>query len=104
MPRRGMASLAGVGLVVKPWHSPSLACLTTLLASAVKENARGLRRGTLEGRAGRGFSQRRSEDWGANEGIHAGDSREVTRLNPGAFSAVSGTRALIQLTHIKTLP
>ena len=73
MPHRGMASLASVGLNMKPWLSASLAWLNTLPALRSREGE-GLRRGTLEGRAGRDSVKRRSEDWGANEGIHAGDS------------------------------
>ena len=84
MPRRGMASLANVGLDEKPWLSASLAWLITLPARSSREGE-GLRRGTLEGRAGRDFSKRRSESWRANEGIHAGDFRVVTRLKPEAF-------------------
>ena len=41
MPHRGMASLASVGLATKPWHSASLAWLTTLPASTIYENAKG---------------------------------------------------------------
>jgi hypothetical protein len=70
--------------MVKPWLSASLACLNTLPASGSKKSE-GLSRSTLEGRAGRDFSKIRSEDWGANEGIHAGNSRVVMRLKPGAF-------------------
>ena len=40
MPHRGMAALASVGLVVKPWHSASLAWLNTLPASTVQERRR----------------------------------------------------------------
>jgi hypothetical protein len=86
MPHRGMASLASVGLAEKPWLSASLAWLTTLPASVSSREGEGLRRGTLEGRAGKDSAKRGSEDWGANEGIHAGDSRVVTRLKPEAFS------------------
>src|SRR5512140_162986 len=81
MPHRGMTSLAGVGLDEKPWLSASLAWLTPLPAVSSREGE-GLRRGTLEGRAGRDFAEQRSEDWRANEGIHAGDSRVMTRLKP----------------------
>ncbi|MFA5168228.1 MAG: hypothetical protein WC530_06835 [Candidatus Omnitrophota bacterium] len=77
-----MASLASVGLDEKPWLSASLAWLNTLPASTNSKEGEGLRRGTLEGRAGRDSAKRRSEDWGANEGIHAGDSRVVMRLKP----------------------
>jgi hypothetical protein len=86
MPHRGMASLASVGLA----HTTvalgllSVAHHTSRLRSS--REGEGLRRGTLEGRAGRDFSKRRSEDWRANEGILAGDSRVVTRLKPEAFS------------------
>jgi len=68
-----MAALASVGLVEKPWHSASLAWLNTLPAVTSREGE-GLSRGTLEGRAGKDFSKRKSEDWRANEGILAGDS------------------------------
>ncbi len=81
MPHRVMASLASVGLDVKPWLSASLAWLNTLPASALREGE-GLRRGMLEGRAGRDSAKRRSEDWEANEGIRAGDSRVVMKLKP----------------------
>jgi hypothetical protein len=74
MPHRGMPSLASVGLDEKPWLSASLAWLNTLPDSVVQEEGEGLRRGTLEGRAGWGSAKWRSEDWRANEGIHAGDS------------------------------
>jgi hypothetical protein len=46
MPHRGMASLASVGLDVKPWLSASLAWLNTHPASASREDE-GLRRVTL---------------------------------------------------------
>ncbi|MFA5167477.1 MAG: hypothetical protein WC530_02965 [Candidatus Omnitrophota bacterium] len=41
MPHRGMASLASVGLDVKPWLSASLAWLNTLPASTDQEKAKG---------------------------------------------------------------
>jgi hypothetical protein len=77
-----MASLASIGLDEQPWLSASLAWLTPLPASVSSREGEGLRQGTLEGRAGRDFAKQRSEDWRANEGIHAGNSRVVTRLKP----------------------
>jgi len=90
MPHRGIASLASVGLVFKTLALGllSVASHTSHLCT-VQEKAKGLRRGALEGRAGRDFSKRRSESWRANEGIHAGDSRVMTRLKPEAFSWIS---------------
>ena len=46
MPHRGMASLASVGLDEKPWLSASLAWLTPLPVSVLREGEE-LRRGTL---------------------------------------------------------
>jgi len=40
MPHRGMASLASVDLVIKPWHSASLAWLNTLPPAKFKRRRR----------------------------------------------------------------